>query len=76
VYSLLFLPQTDGLHLDELGAYFLPQRALFAAGLLLVIYVPLRVREKKWPHVAQLLLLPPAAMFWFIGSMALAHDWI
>jgi len=75
-YSLAFMPFTREIPFSEQGPFFWPQRLLYGAGVATAIWVPFKIRQRLWPHLAQAFFLVPAAMLWFISSMALSHDWL
>jgi len=74
VYALAFAPITANLELRQLRPFLWPYHFFYVAGVLVAVWVPMRLRTKIWPHIAQLLLIPPALMLWFLGGMTLAHD--
>ncbi len=56
--------------------YYWPLHILLVLAIASAAYSMREFGSKRWVHLAHLGTLVSGAMVWFIGSMAIAHDWI
>lgn len=56
--------------------YHWPLHILLISALASAAYSMREFCGKRWVHLAHLGTLVSSAMLWFIGSMAISHDWI
>jgi hypothetical protein len=56
--------------------YYVPMYVLLIAGLISILVSIKAFNDKKWVHLIHGLTLLSAFLVWFVGSMAIAHDWI
>lgn len=55
---------------------YVPMYILLLAGLASMTFSLKAFHGKKWVHIIHGLSLSSALLIWFVGSMAIAHDWI
>lgn len=58
------------------SSYYWPLHALLIFAIISASYSIREFASKRWVHLGHLGTLLSSAMVWFIGSMAIGHDWI
>lgn len=61
---------------DPALKYYVPMYILFIAGLISMLVSFKTFIGKRWVHLIHGFTLLSAFLVWFVGSMAIAHDWI
>lgn len=55
---------------------YVPMHILLVAGLVSIAFSFKAFQGRLWVHVIHVFTLLSAFLVWFIGSMAISHDWI
>lgn len=61
---------------DPPQSVYIPMHILLVAGLVSIVFSFKAFQDRGWVHIVHVFSLLSAFSVWFVGSMAIAHDWI